>query len=152
MSVDKPKPRRKYRILGWAIAILAVLLLIAYLAVGAVAANRLTIAQRFYTDETPMTYQMDYQEVSFPAAIDGLEIAAWYIPAEPEDTGQNDQALADQAAIVMVHGWNASRTQAFARHFLELARDLHQAGFALLTIDLRGHGQSADSRFTFGRF
>jgi pimeloyl-ACP methyl ester carboxylesterase len=51
----------------------------------------------------------------------------------------------------MVHGWNASRTNGFNHHFLDLAQALHQAGFSVLMIDLRGHGQSADAHFTFGR-
>ena len=37
------------------------------------------------------------------------------------------------------------------QHFLDLAQALHEAGFSVLMIDLRGHGQSAESRFTFGR-
>ena len=146
-SSDQSKRHRK-RIIWWSVAIVLVLLLAAYLAIGAIAANKLTVAQRLFTDKSPDTYQMAYEEVQFPAQIDGLEIAAWYIPAEAVDPPVQ---LQNQPVIVMVHGWNASRTQAFDQHFLELAKDIHQAGMSVLMIDLRGHGQSADSRFTFGR-
>jgi dipeptidyl aminopeptidase/acylaminoacyl peptidase len=143
-----PKTRHPHlkRTLSITAIVLVVLLLAGYLAVGAIAADRLTYAQRLFTDDTPQAHGMSYEDVSFPARLDGLNIAAWYIPADENQTADKS------SAIVMVHGWNASRTNAFNHHFLDLAQALQQAGFSVLMIDLRGHGQSADSRFTFGHF
>jgi pimeloyl-ACP methyl ester carboxylesterase len=149
MNKNKSQPKSSHsrlgRILGISGMVLVVLLIAGYLAIGAIAADKLTLAQRLFTDDTPQKHGMSYEDVSFPARVDGLKIAAWYIPADVSQTADKSPA------IVMVHGWNASRTNAFNQHFLDLAQALHQAGFSLLMIDLRGHGQSADSHFTFGR-
>jgi fermentation-respiration switch protein FrsA (DUF1100 family) len=50
----------------------------------------------------------------------------------------------------MVHGRDASRTAAVKGSFLQEAKMLHDGGFGVLMIDVRGHGQSSDARFTFG--
>ncbi len=144
-SSAKPKRSRLWRIVGITAIVLLVILIVGYLAVGAIAADRLTYAQRLFTTDTPQNHGMSYEDVTFPAREDGLKIAAWYIPAD------ESQAADNSSAIVMVHGWNASRTNGFNQHFLDLAQALHQSGFTVLMIDLRGHGQSGDSRFTFGR-
>jgi dipeptidyl aminopeptidase/acylaminoacyl peptidase len=123
---------------------LVVLLLAGYLAVGAIAADKLTYAQRLFTTDTPLAHGMQFEEVTFPARQESIEIAAWYIPAD------DSQSEGQTPAIVMVHGWNASRTNAFNQHFLDFAQALHRAGFSVLMLDLRGHGRSADSRFTLG--
>jgi len=56
----------------------------------------------------------------------------------------------NQRAIILVHGRDNSRTNGFCDQFVSFANQLHKAGFSVLMIDLRGHGQSADSRYTFG--
>jgi pimeloyl-ACP methyl ester carboxylesterase len=144
-SLPKSKHPSLRRILGITGIVLFVILVAGYLAVGAIAADKLTLAQRMFTTDTPQAHGMSYEDVSFPARVDGLNIAAWYIPADVSQTADKSPA------IVMVHGWNASRTNGFNHHFLDLAQALHQAGFSVLMIDLRGHGQSADSHFSFGR-
>jgi dipeptidyl aminopeptidase/acylaminoacyl peptidase len=144
-SLPKFKRSRLGRILRIIAFVVVILLIAGYLAIGAIAADRLTLAQRMFTTDTPQAHGMSYEDVSFPARQDSLKIAAWYIPAD------ESQSADKSPAIVMVHGWNASRTNAFNHHFLDLAQALHQAGFSMLMIDLRGHGQSADSHFTFGR-
>lgn len=143
--VRKAKKSRLARILGIVAIVVVVLLVGGFLAVGAIAADKLTYAQRVFTADTPLAHGMAYEDVSIPARVDGLEIAAWYIPADENLPAEQS------AAVVMVHGWNASRTNAFNQHFLDLAEALHGAGFSLLMIDMRGHGQSAVSHFTFGR-
>jgi len=112
---------------------------------SAIAAEILTTAQPAIHQETPQTYQMRYEEVTFSAREDGLSIAAWYIPVDDEST-------LNTPAIVMVHGWNASRTDGFNQHFLDMALELHNAGFAVMMIDLRGHGESQAAHTSFGVF
>ncbi len=107
------------------------------------AAEVLTVSRRVSTGDTPQTYGMRYEEVTFPAREDGVEIAAWYIPVD-------EQAPTQTPAIVLVHGWTASRTVGFNQHFLSMARDLHEAGFAVMMIDLRGHGESEAAHVSFG--
>ncbi|MEJ2758340.1 MAG: alpha/beta hydrolase, partial [Anaerolineales bacterium] len=63
----------------------------------------------------------------------------WYIPSENYEK-----------AIILVHGRDNSRTNGFCDGFVSFAKDLHTNGFSVMMIDLRGHGQSEESRFYFG--
>jgi uncharacterized protein len=120
------------------------LLLIAYLGAGAFIASQLTLPLRQFYPEAAATLGLPYQDVRFPARGDGLPIAGWYVP----------RAGATRA-IVVVHGKDQSRATEFFDtfpngRFTEMSAGLQAAGFAVLMIDLRGHGQSGDARFTFG--
>ena len=76
-----------------------------------------------------------------------VEIAGWFIPS-----GRS------RRVIVLVHGKDANRTRELDRdlsddvpgEFPDLAVGLSRRGFAVLMIDLRGHGQSGHARFGFG--
>lgn len=81
---------------------------------------------------TPDELGRPYEEVILTTR-DGLKIAAWYI------TGAQPQA------IIMVHGIDANR-----RAVLPQARILAGAGYHLLMLDLRGHGQSEGNEATYG--
>lgn len=114
--------------------------LIVYLVIGAVAANMLTKPQRVFDHAlNPGVYNLEYEEVRYPARGDGLQIAAWYIPSED-----------DQRAIILVHGRDNSRTNGFVDQFVSFASALHESGFSVLMIDLRGHGESDNARYSFG--
>jgi pimeloyl-ACP methyl ester carboxylesterase len=142
MKTNKTRRFSLPRILRIAFKTLFGLLALSVL-LSAIAADRLTVAKRSFTPDTPLTYGMRYEDVIFPAREDGLKIAAWYIPVE-------GQAAANTPAIVMVHGWTASRTIGYNQHFLNMAKALHEAGFAVMMIDLRGHGQSEAAHVSFG--
>ena len=108
--------------------------------VGAVAANALTLPKRdFAAGVTPAKLGLPYEDVRFAARDGAAEIGGWCIPGD-----------AEAPVIIMVHGRDASRTAAVGGGFLEEAKLLHDAGYGVLIIDLRGHGQSSDARFTFG--
>ncbi|MGE5250701.1 MAG: alpha/beta hydrolase [Bacteroidota bacterium] len=116
------------------------LVLLAYLGVGALAASQLTLPQRVFDPSLgPARYGLQFEEVRLPARTDGLEIAAWHLPS-----------TANERAIILVHGRDNSRTNGFVDHFVEFAGSLQRAGFSVMMIDLRGHGQSAGARYTFG--
>jgi len=70
-------------------------------------------------------------------AGDGVAIAGSYWPA----------ARPDAPAILLLHGVNSSRGS-FTRHALWL----NGLGYAVLTIDFRGHGQSGAAPRTFGLY
>ncbi len=133
--------RRISKILLWIGMGLLLFILVAYLGVSTYAASVLTRPTR--TIDTakynPGVYGLGYEDVTFPARVDGVQIAAWYIPSD-----QN------QRVIILVHGYNNSRTNGFLDEFVSFASKLQQAGFSVMMIDLRGHGQSGDARFTFG--
>jgi uncharacterized protein len=134
------RPRRAGRILAWMLVAVLILTVAAYFAVGAVAANALTLPRRdFAPSVTPAMVGLAYEDVRFTARDGAAEITGWYIPSEGEGP-----------VIIMVHGRDASRTAAVASNFLQEAKLLHDGGFGVVMIDLRGHGQSSDARFTFG--
>jgi pimeloyl-ACP methyl ester carboxylesterase len=122
------------------LVVVLILAAAAYLAVGAAAANALTLPKRdFAAGVTPAQLGLAYEDVRFAARDGAAEISGWYIPA-----------AAQAPVIIMVHGRDASRTAAVGGSFLQEAKLLHDEGFGVLMIDLRGHGQSSDARFTFG--
>ncbi len=81
---------------------------------------------------TPPDFQQPYQDITITAQ-DGVDISAWYID------GVRDEA------IILVHGTHANR-----QGMLTEARLLAEAGYQLLLLDLRGHGNSGDARLTYG--
>ncbi|HXW01325.1 MAG TPA: alpha/beta fold hydrolase, partial [Anaerolineae bacterium] len=132
--------QRKFRrqlIIKLTLGILACLA-VGYVALSAYAGHTLTTPKRIFEPEKAAVFGIAPEEVKFPAA-DGLEIAGWFIPAAASDK-----------ALILIHGRNVSRTQNFDGEFAEFGAAMQRRGFAVLTIDLRGHGQSADARCTFG--
>jgi dipeptidyl aminopeptidase/acylaminoacyl peptidase len=133
-------PRSKRRLFFWIGLSLILLLVVAYFGIGGIAASQLTLPKRVFNPElNPSVYNLEYEEIRYPARNDGPEIAAWYIPSDQKEK-----------AIILVHGRDNSRTNGFCDGFVTFANDLHKAGFSVMMIDLRGHGESADSRFYFG--
>ncbi len=116
-------------------------LLLAYLGVSAYAASALTRPTRTIdvVKYNPGIYNLNYKDITIHARGDGLDIAAWYIPSAE-----------NQRAVILVHGYNNSRTNGFLDEFVAFGSQLQRAGFSVMMIDLRGHGESADARFTFG--
>jgi fermentation-respiration switch protein FrsA (DUF1100 family) len=141
VTAQSAKPSKKlFKILLWVVAGVVMIVLVAYLGLSAYAASALTLPQRNFNPAlNPGVYGLAYEDITLAARTDGLKIAVWYIPSD-----QN------QRAILLVHGYNNSRTNGFVDKFVQFANDLHSAGFSVMMIDLRGHGQSADSRFYFG--
>lgn len=82
--------------------------------------------------KTPADVNLSYQEITL-TANDGLHLAGWFIPGTRAE------------AIILVHGINANR-----QVMLPTAKILAEAGYPLLLVDLRGHGQSAPSHVTYG--
>lgn len=73
------------------------------------------------------------EEVSFPSA-DGLQLSAWWIPADPQ-----------RPPVVLCHDLGSSK-----RSVVNLAIALRSAGFPVLAFDFRGHGESAGTRSSLG--
>jgi uncharacterized protein len=76
------------------------------------------------------------QEISLKAS-DNVRIAASYFPT----------ATPDAPTILLLHGNGASRAQ-----FREQVTWLNGAGFAAMTLDFRGHGESQATQKSFGLF
>ncbi len=89
----------------------------------------------------------DYGDVRIASRDHPLMLAGWYLPNAQQN---NKNITAQSRAVVLVHGKDASRTQEMQGHFTEFAAALHRRGFAILMIELRGHGQSDYGPLTFG--
>lgn len=110
--------------------------------VGMVSSDLLTTPKRTFDGKvSPAMVNLPYENVQFPSKDSAATIAAWYIPSA-ENT----------RAVILVHGRNASRTDLFQGHSVDLIAALHQAGISVMSIDLRGHGQSSDGRFSYGLY
>lgn len=118
---------------------LIALVMALYLGISTYAASILTLPQRDAEVNTPATFGTRFEEVRFPARGGDVAIAAWHLP----------QPGASRA-VILVHGKDSSRSTEFQGRFSEFAARLHERGFAVVMIDLRGHGASGDARFSFG--
>lgn len=115
--------------------------ILGYGLVSAAAATVLTLPLRQALKGDPRSSQdMAFETVTFPARVDAVSISAWHIPARDSSR-----------AIILVHGMGGCRTCEFQGKVLEFAKSMNGRGFAVLMIDLRGHGTSGPGRFTFGQ-
>jgi len=101
--------------------------------VGANAAIRhgLKAAREHHVD-TPATLGLQAREVRITTRNDKC-LFGWFMAAA---------TVAPTPAIVVMHGWGAN-----ASLMLAVARPIHEAGFAVLFLDARGHGRSDDDGF-----
>jgi dipeptidyl aminopeptidase/acylaminoacyl peptidase len=83
-------------------------------------------------------YMPNYQSVRFPSREEGIEIAGWYVEADPE-----------APAVIVVHGFGSCKN---AHTVLTPAGILWHAGFNVLMIDVRDAGDSTieDGRSAVG--
>jgi pimeloyl-ACP methyl ester carboxylesterase len=102
----------------------AVLVLLQWWAVPVMNAALVTNAERPVSPDASGLGLDGAHDVTFPAR-DGVRLAGWYVP------GSNG------AAVIVMHGSHGSRADTLA-HVRMLAR----AGYAVLTFDARGHGES----------
>jgi uncharacterized protein len=121
---------------------MVVLLLVvaAYLVVADVAATRLTVpARHAATGRTPAEAGGTFEAITLRSADDAVDLAAWLLPVDGSGVG-----------VVLVHGIDASRSVAFGGGMIDLAVALQDAGYQVVMVDLRGHGDSGGGHYTFG--
>lgn len=90
-------------------------------------------APRLAHQRTPGDVGLAARAVRLPTA-QGKTLFAWFVPVP----GQTPSP-----AVVVMHGWGAN-----ASLMLPALAPLHAAGFAVLLVDARCHGQSDDATFT----
>ncbi len=81
---------------------------------------------------TPEDAGLTVQTVSIPTE-DGARLAGWYVPST------------NGAAVVLLHGAGSTRS-----NVLDEAAVLADAGFGVLMVDARGHGESGGRAMDFG--
>ena len=138
--------RRGWRRLVAALLTLAVLLMVGYSGVSIYIAMRIQEVQRMPMDTTPAALGLQYQDVTFPSRYDHVQLKGWFIPGVLPNGH-----LTTQRAIIMVHGDSSNRVDP-AVGILSLSADLARHGFAVLTFDMRGNGQSPAAPRSLGYF
>lgn len=86
-------------------------------------------------DLTPSDLGMAYLPVTL-TAVNGKRLSAWYIPP-PHGVTRPAPALA------VIHGWGSNRSQ-----ILPVVTPQHTAGYGLLMVDSRCHGDSDQDTFS----
>ncbi|MBI1280741.1 MAG: alpha/beta fold hydrolase [Anaerolineaceae bacterium] len=146
--------KRRVRWIASFLVVVLLLLGVGYVAGGTVVYNKISLVEaqcKHYTttewlQNTPRAfvatgesnanlnaYAMSaYQDVSFPSREDKITISGWYVPAPGVDE-------ASSATVILVHGLNDCKRTPF---ILMPAGMLNKAGFNVLMIDLRNHGDS----------
>jgi pimeloyl-ACP methyl ester carboxylesterase len=84
---------------------------------------------------TPASFHLAFEDVAFRAS-DGVELKAWWVPAQPA-----------RGTVVLVHGLNRSRIE-----MVKKTEFLHALGWNALLLDLRHHGASGGTVSSFGWF
>ena len=106
-----------------------------YLVIGYAVASRLSSPVRRTLERTPADVGLDYEEVVVPSG-DGLSLGAWWVGS-----------AGSPRAAVLVHGWGGDRSDLAV---VETALVYERAGFNVLMLNLRAHGESEGDRVTVG--
>ncbi len=95
--------------------------------------------------ERPDEHGMDYEDVSFPS-MDGVPLEAWYIPANSDKLLIVNHPMTCNRYGFPGHmePWNAM-FGGFEVNFFPELKALHDAGYNILTYDLRNCGLSGDA-------
>ena len=118
---------------------LLLLLVLVYFGFGALIALKMAKpVRRFDASKVVALQPLGFQEVRFPARGGDVQLAGWYVPH-----------AAGRHAVILVHGMSSSRTAEYRGQFSDLVGVMYRSGFAVLSLDLRGHGQSDDGRLSF---
>ncbi len=124
----------------WWILIGILALILVYFLVGGFAAITMTkVGKHPEYEDTPASFGVDYHPVVIYSRKDRLKLSAWYLPNPGADR-----------CLLLVHGRNASKQNAITGKLPELGAILVREGFAVLMIDMRGHGESEGKRYTWG--
>lgn len=119
-------------IVGRAGAIVGVVVVVATVAFVVGPAVAATNTPHATLGRTPAAVGLPHQDVVL-ATDDGVSLAAWYV----EST--------NGAAVVLLHGAGSTRSSV-----LPQAEALARAGFGVLMVDARGHGESGGRAMDFG--
>ena len=127
VAATRGRPLLRRLAVGAAVAVVTALVM--FVVSPAVAA---TNVPRPEIGATPAIVGLTYEDVTLHTA-DAVALAAWYIPS------------ANRAAVVVLHGAGSTRS-----NVLPQAAVLAQAGFGVLMVDARGHGDSDGRAMDFG--
>lgn len=121
------KNMKKWLKLGLVILLIVIMI---FLGISAYLGCSMTRAERVSIEGNPGQYGLTYKDVAFMSVDEDLTLRGWYLPVQ--NGGQ---------IIIMVHGDGSNRADS-SIGILDIASRLVENGYAVLTFDLRGHGES----------
>ncbi|MEO1015123.1 MAG: alpha/beta hydrolase [Pseudomonadota bacterium] len=91
--------------------------------------------------KTPADYDLEYEDLFFPSA-DGTPLEAWFIPADSDRLVVMNHPMMMNRYGFPGHLDPWSDVSDFEVDFIPIKKHLHEAGYNVLTYDLRNHGES----------
>jgi pimeloyl-ACP methyl ester carboxylesterase len=123
------------------LAIIYILVLV-FLAVGVISflsAWKITHPAKVDTPQISSNIAPDYKNVSFYSSESKEKLNGWFFPY-----------IGSKTTVLMIHGYGRNRLQ-FDEGTFKLITRFNNEGLNVLTIDLRGSGNSSGSISTFGK-
>jgi pimeloyl-ACP methyl ester carboxylesterase len=103
---------------------------------------------RVVEDDLPAVPGVFYETVQFNGADDGYPLMGWFVPvvdAKRVLEMKEKVYRGKQPAVVLVHDYNASPSQ-----MVPLVQPLHEQGYVVMVVGLRGIGRGRVAAQTFG--
>ncbi|HET9110038.1 MAG TPA: alpha/beta fold hydrolase [Ktedonobacterales bacterium] len=148
--VKKPKPASPVGVFAfWLVSLLVIgsaLLTSSYAGVSIYAASKLIYSPQVAPKGTPADDGLAYKDVVFTSRTDHLLLRGWFIPGVV-----SKGHLTTRQTIIIVHGIHGNRADPSVG-LLDLSAALAKHGFAVLTFDLRGSGDSTSAPTSLGYF
>jgi uncharacterized protein len=127
-----------------ALMVLAGLLTLGYVGASSYIAEQLVYEAPKPIVKTPASLGLRFANVTFPSRDDHINLRGWLIPGVLADG-----RLTVDRVIVAVHGTRTNR-ESPGDHLLELTAALARHGFAVLSFDMRGMGESPPAPLSMG--
>jgi len=94
--------------------------------------------------KTPADYGMEYEDVSF-VSEDGVRLKAWYIEGHSDKLMIFTHPMPFNRYGFHTKGQGLMKISDVEVELLKTVKQLHDAGYSVLTMDIRNHGESGKS-------
>ena len=96
--------------------------------------------------ETPVKYNLKYDNINFNSQLDDVELKGWWIPAQ-----KNNIITDSKKTVIFAHGYKDTRDLSKI-HVLALAKRITQEGYNVMLFDFRNSGESGGEITSVGLF
>ncbi len=110
--------------------IVLLIVIMIFLGISAYLGCSMTRTERMPIERNPGDFGLPYEDVAFQSMGEEITLRGWYLPVQH-----------GEQIIIMVHGEGGNRADS-SIGMLDIASRLVENGYAVLTFDLRGHGES----------